>query len=269
MNGVGERTSDNGRSRFAVLLFVLGMAVMFAAFYSQYFIHGLGAVFSTLVVYGVPFVVATLLRGRVIAGSAFRHTGVAFKFGVSSFGLFALLGGLVGMVVLYALGHFYPALDLSLGRHNPVLDVPPEFAWFMVGISIVVVGPVEEYLFRGFVYGGMLGLFRQHHWLSLALLSSFFFAVAHLYYAMVYGFASLLAFIDLMAFGMAMSFTYYFSGGNLFIPALIHGLYDAAGFLAVAVSPAVGGACRGAMVLVGIVIAVVLAVRSLKSAIST
>ena len=33
-----------------------------------------------------------------------------------------------------------------------------------------------------------------------------------------------------------MSATYYLSDGNLIIPAIIHGIYDATGFIGVAVS---------------------------------
>jgi membrane protease YdiL (CAAX protease family) len=258
----------NGR-RLGTQVFALGLAVIFAAFYSQYFFRDLGPWWGAIVVYGIPFVTASLIRGRKIVGIAFRHTMTAFKFGVSSFGMFELLGGFAGVVLFHLLTYLYPDAEQAVSRHNPALNVSHGFAWVMIVMSIAVVGPVEEYVFRGFIYGGMLELSRQHHWLSLALLSSVFFAVAHLYYAMAYGVASLLAFVDLMAFSMAMSFTYYFSGGNLIVPALIHGIYDAAGFLNVAVSPAAGSICRGTMVIAGIVVAVVLAVRSLRQTIAT
>lgn len=64
----------------------------------------------------------------------------------------------------------------------------------------------------------------------LAFLSSVFFAAVHLYYALTYGVASLIPFVDIVAIGMALAITYYHSGGNLLIPALIHGVYDATGF---------------------------------------
>ncbi len=240
------------------------LGIMFAAFYSQYLVKGFGPVPGTLIVYGVPALGVTLVCGRSLLRNAFSNTPAALKLGISSFGMFELLGSLVGIVVMYVVSYFYPDADQLLERNNPVLDVPRRSGWLMVVVSIVMIGPLEEYLFRGFVYGGLLSLYRQHHWLALAFLSSMFFAVAHLYYASVYGVASLVAFADLMAFGLAMSFTYYFSGGNLLVPALLHGLYDAGGFLAVAVSPTASSTFRGLMILVGLAVAVGMAARSLR-----
>jgi membrane protease YdiL (CAAX protease family) len=236
---------------------------MFAAFYSQYLVKGFGPVADGLIVYGKPTLAVTLVCGRSLLRNALGHTSTAAKLGISSFGMFELLGSLVGIVIMYAVSYFYPDAEELLDRDNPVLEVPQRFGWLMVFVSIVVIGPIEEYLFRGFVYGGLLSLYRRHHWLALAFLSSMFFAVAHLYYASVYGIASIVAFADLMAFGMAMSFTYYFSGGNLLVPALIHGLYDAGGFLAVAVSPSAGTGFRSFMIFIGIAVAVGMATRSL------
>ncbi len=255
---------DSHRTGVNEAAFWVVLCIMFAAFYSQYLVKGLGPTAGSLIVYGIPALAATLVSGRSLLRNAFGHTSTAVKLGMSSFGMFELLGSLVGIVVMYAVSYFYPDADELLDRHNPVLDVPRRFGWLMVVVSIVVIGPVEEYLFRGFVYGGLLSLYRRHHWLALAFLSSMFFAVAHLYYASVYGVASLVAFADLMAFGMAMSFTYYFSGGNLLVPALIHGLYDAGGFLAVAVSPSVGAGFRSVMIAAGIAVAVGMAARSLR-----
>ena len=56
------------------------------------------------------------------------------------------------------------------------------------------------------------------------------FASVHAYYAVTYGVASVLPFIDLITFGFAMAATYYWSGGNIMVPALIHGVYDATDF---------------------------------------
>ncbi len=255
---------DSHRTTINEPAFWVVLCIMFAAFYSQYLVKGFGPVVGSLIVYGVPTLAATLVCGRPLLHNAFGHTSTAMKLGISSFGMFELLGSLVGIVLMYAVSYFYPDAEELLDRHNPVLDVPRQFGWLMIFLSMIVIGPVEEYLFRGFVYGGLLSLYRQHHWLALAFLSSMFFAVAHLYYASVYGVASLVAFADLMSFGMAMSFTYYFSGGNLLVPALIHGLYDAGGFLAVAVSPSAGAGFRSFMIIIGIVTAVGMAARSLR-----
>jgi hypothetical protein len=84
------------------------------------------------------------------------------------------------------------------------------------------------------------------------------FTAVHLYYALVYGIASLVQFTDLVMFGMAMAATYYLSGGNLFVPSLIHGAYDATGFIGVATSLNTGTLLRECMILVGIIAGIVL-----------
>jgi membrane protease YdiL (CAAX protease family) len=134
-------------------------------------------------------------------------------------------------------------------------------SWAQGDAAIAVSGPAEKYIFRGFVYGGLLNLFKGCHWLFLAFISSVLFALVHLYYAAVYGIASIIPFIDIVAIAMALSITYYLSGGNRLIPALIHGAFDATGFLAVAVSPKVGLSLRGLLTLSGLVLAVMLARR--------
>jgi hypothetical protein len=58
-----------------------------------------------------------------------------------------------------------------------------------------------------------------------------------------------------------MAVTYYVSGGNLFIPALIHGVYDATGFLGIATSSAVGVTLRGLMLLIGLIVALLLLIQ--------
>ena len=59
-------------------------------------------------------------------------------------------------------------------------------------------------------------------------------------------------FTQLVAFGMAMAATYYLSNGNLLIPSFIHGLFDAAGFLTIAVSLNFGAILRLQLFYVGL-----------------
>lgn len=263
-----HQANDEEQKRLSQPIYLIGLFVLLACFYSQYFFDGLGPVTGGLLVYGIPFLTVTLILGRTIWKHAFNNTSLAFKFGASSFGMFQLLGTVAGTIIVYLLDYVSPHAEDVLNRHNPVLNVSRDYAWFMMWVSLVIIGPAEEYIFRGFVYGGLLNMYKKQHWLSFAFISSVFFALAHLYYALVYGIASLIAFVDLLTFSMAMCFTYYFSGGNLLLPALIHGLYDAGGFLAIAVSPAAGSAFRGIMVVMGVVIALVLAAKSLKRTIS-
>lgn len=235
--------------------YFVGLIVIFSSAYSQYVVRGFDLVSGMLVVYGIPLVIISLLYGKAIAQRAFNRTLTALKFGLGLFGAFTVLGILTSIAVFYIIVSFDPTAVNLLHRPNPVLHVPQYVAWLMVFASFLVVGPAEEYLFRGFMYGGLLSLFKDRHWFSIALVSSLLFAAAHLYYAVVYGIASVVLFIDITTFGMAMAITYYLSGGNLFIPAMIHGAYDATGFLGIAVSPDVGVLLRGSMIAIGVIVA--------------
>ena len=243
--------------------YFIGLFIIFIAAYSQYLVGGIGLIGGMLVIYGVPLMVVSLLWGRTIIRNAFNHTLNALKLGLCSFGIFTLLGVVAANAVYYIIMTLDPTAVNLLNRPNPLLHVSPEFAEVMVLLSLLVIGPVEEYIFRGFVYGGLLNLFKGHHWFILAFISSILFAAAHLYYAFIYGIASLVPFIDLVTFGLAMSATYYFSGGNLLMPALIHGAYDASGFIGIAVSPDMGILLRSTMILIGIIVAIALVIQEM------
>jgi membrane protease YdiL (CAAX protease family) len=85
----------------------------------------------------------------------------------------------------------------------------------------------------------------------------------HGYYALTYGTASIIPFLTLGAFSLAMAITYYYTGGNLLIPILLHGAYDAAGFLTVAVSLEAGLVARGIMLGIGATVAFYLFLKKL------
>jgi membrane protease YdiL (CAAX protease family) len=220
--------------------YLIGLIVICFSIFSQYIIGDLSAIAQIIVVYGIPVITVSLLWGKSIIRHANNHFFSAIKFGLGMFGAFMDLAIIVTVVILIALLALDPAAIDLLNRPNPLLQIPPEAAWTMVLMSFLVVGPVEEYLFRGFVFGGMLAIFKNRHWLVLAFASSVLFAAVHLYYGLVYGVASLVLFTNLVAFGMATAVTYYLSGGNLLIPTLIHGAYDATGFLTVAISVETG-----------------------------
>lgn len=247
---------EDGRRLLTPVRYLIGIVIIFASAYGQYLVSGLGLALGAFFVYGVSIIAIALLYRAPIVRCSFRHTGQALRLGLGYFGLFTVLGTGATLIVTALLADIDPkALDL-LQRPIPVLDVPPRLAWIMVGASIVIVGPCEEYMFRGFVFGGLLALFGERRWLVLALASSLLFAVVHLYYALVYGVAALIPFISIVAIGLALAITYYKTRGNLLIPALIHGVYDATGFLTVAVSTQVGARARGIFVIVCITVAV-------------
>ena len=237
-------------------LYLIGVVVIFLAVYSQYFIH-YGSITGYLVVYGIPVLVVSLLFGKQLLHRAGKNNKDAAKFGLGLFGVLTVLGLLLSIIALAIITHFDPHAANLLNKPNPVLNVSSNVAWLMIPVSILVVGPAEEYLFRGFIYGGLLSISKGRYWLLLAAVSSVMFASVHAYYATTYGIASVLPFIELITFGLAMSIAYYWSGGNLLVLVLIHGVYDATDFLGVATTSQIGQAAQLVMIFVGIGFAVV------------
>ena len=246
--------------------FVVGLIVILVSVYAQYVIPNLNLISGTLLVYGLPILVTGVIWGRTIIAKALRHMYTAVRYGLGYFGIFTVIGLAVSILILIVLTLLDPSAINLLHKPNPVLQVSPELARFMVGFSFLVVGPSEEYLFRGFVFGGLLNVLKGRHWLFLAFVSSLFFAGVHLYYAVVYGVASLVQFADLITFGMAMAATYYASGGNLLVPAMIHGAYDATGYVGVATSSQIGVQLREVMIVIGLIAAFIVFSRRKRNA---
>jgi membrane protease YdiL (CAAX protease family) len=242
--------------------YLVCLIITFAAAYSQYVGIHFGLILGAFIVYGIPVLAITFIWGTTIIKRFFSNTKSALKFGFASFGAFTVLGIALAIVIFFFLILFNPTTVNLLNKPNPVLNVSPEFARIMVGVSLLVVGPAEEYVFRGFIFGGLLDIFKNRHWLTLAFVSSLLFAAIHLYYALVYEAASLIQFTGLVTFAMAMAVTYYLSGGNLFVPALIHGVYDATGFIGIAISMNVGILLRGFLILFSIIVAIVVFVQT-------
>jgi membrane protease YdiL (CAAX protease family) len=104
----------------------------------------------------------------------------------------------------------------------------------------------------------MMSLSNGKHWVSLAVVTSVMFGLVHGYYVVTYGAASVIPFISLVTFGIAMALTYYWSKGNILIPAVLHGLYDATGFLGIATTVNIGLAARSILIFIGVVFAHIL-----------
>ena len=250
-----EGNEKDGNNRLTLKTYLLGVLVILASSYSQYLVPGVGFVGGAFLVYGISIIVIGSFYGKPILRNAFRKPKTALKLGLGFFGIFTVVATAASFLIIFLLAGVDPAALRALHKPVPVLHIPPGLAWVMVWASLIVVGPCEEFIFRGFVFGGLLTLFGTRHWLLLAFLSSLLFAAVHLYYALTYGIASMIPFLDIMAIGMALAMTYYYSGGNLLIPALIHGVFDATGFMGVAVSTQVGSQLRGMLMLVGLLAA--------------
>jgi membrane protease YdiL (CAAX protease family) len=239
----------------SVSLYLLGVVIIFLGVLVPYFVP-MGALPGYLIVYGLPMVVVSIIFGKQILFRAAKNNQVAFKFGFGLFSSFYLLGLFLSVVALLIIMQFNPSAQELLEKTNPALDVSPTVAWIMIVVSMVVIGPAEEYLFRGFMYGGLLSISKGRHWLPLAIVSSLMFASAHAYYAFTYGSASPVFFIQLTTFGIALAVTYHWSSGNLLAPAVLHGINNAIGFLGVATTKEIGLAAEGVFIAVGLTFAI-------------
>ncbi len=235
--------------------YLAGLCIVIASVYAQYVLIHLGPFVNAMIVYGLPVFSISWLCGAGIIRKAFHNGASALRYGMSSFGTLYIAGNMVAAGILFILSALDPAALKIMHRANPVLHVRPDHAWFMVLASFLMIGPAEEYIYRGFIFGGLLRIFNNRHWFIIALFSSMLFAAMHLYYILIYGVASVITFVEITAFGIAMALTYYMSGGNLLIPAMIHGAFDATGFIASDISFPVGVALRQMMVWTGVLVA--------------
>jgi len=234
----------------------LGVVVVVLAITSQYFVPDLWpasrAVYGTLagdvaIVYVLPVAAFAVLLGKAPLQGWRSSLPRSAATGLGWYGAMGLLALVVTVVLAVAYEIVDPAALKLLERPNPALQAAAGDPWFFVGFSFVV-GAFEETIFRGWVFGFWDG--RSAPWTVPALLSSALFAAVHLYYGVTYGAAAPLIFPTLFLLGFAFAATYHYSGGNLVVPAALHGANDAAAYLTI-ISMAAGADLHWALVLGG------------------
>jgi len=239
--------------------YAAGVVITVVAILSQYFVPqtvpaaiGLygnlpGDIF---VVYGIPIIAFALLVGQPPLRDWKRRMGTAAWEGLQYYGLYLLLA----LFVIFLMSIVYEIVDPSalqlLNRPNPALEQAKGNPWFFVAFSFVI-GAFEETIFRGFIFGYWRD--RPGTWLVPATWTSVIFAGVHLYYGTTYGAAAPLIFPSLFLMGFAFAATYKASGGNLVVPAALHGAHDAAAFLTL-ISFELGIVLSYLIVLVGLLI---------------
>jgi len=259
---VGVRAPDPGLARY-----VAGVVITVVAVLSQYFVpqtvpatrwvYGNFAG-DLLVVYGIPIVAFLALLGVGSLRAWRARMGDAAREGLAWYGTLYLasLVVVVVLVIVYALVD--PSALTLLSRENPALTQAQSDPWFYVGFSFVV-GAIEETIFRGWIFG--FWSTRPTPWVVPAIWTSALFAAVHLYYGLTYGVASPLVYPSLFLVGFAFAATYRYSGGNLVVPALLHGQMDATAYLDL-ISPVAANVIRYGIVAVGVGIAIVGYLRS-------
>ncbi len=143
-----------------------------------------------------------------------------------------LLGwGGVGFVFTQLLG-IEPAESsiIEQGIQNPTLLL------ILVPLSILIVGPGEELLYRGIVQGSLRRVLGPVGAISIA---SAVFASIHVFGLIGAPLETLATLLTVFTLALVLGATYELSG-NLFVPALVHGLFNASQFL-LAYQKATGG----------------------------
>jgi membrane protease YdiL (CAAX protease family) len=139
------------------------------------------------------------------------------------------------VLALVALAVVLPALIERLGLplvdHGIAdsIDANPTIALVFLPLSVFVVGPAEEFLYRGIIQTRLTAVFDT---LSAVGIAALIFAVVHfiayLDPANVPG-TLVTIFLLLLPLGAILGLAYEYSG-NLLVPALAHGIYNAITF---------------------------------------
>jgi membrane protease YdiL (CAAX protease family) len=233
-----------------------GVLITVAAILSQYFVPELvpatlvlygNLAGDLLVVYGIPVFAFLLLVGAGPLRDGLHHLGRATNEGLSWYGMLSLLALLVLVVLVVLYDLVDPSALQLLQRTNPALAQATSDPWLFVALSFLV-GAFEETIFRGWIFGYWRDV--PGSWIGPATWTSVVFAGVHLYYGFTYGAASPLIFPTLFLTGFALAATYRYSGGNLLVPALLHGENDASAYLTIPLGW-VGDAIHYGVILVG------------------
>ena len=183
----------------------------------------LGLLLSTVLLQGVTF------GGIAIIYVKARNIGFDFvpfavpnrrEILVTVGGTIALLGLLfVASVVISSLGLESARNQIvEIGRQNPTVFL------LLVPLSFLLVGPGEELMFRGLVQGTLRESF---HPARAVVLASALFASIHLF--SLTGDGKLVYIGIAFVLALVLGATYEYTG-NLTVPALIHGAYNAIQF---------------------------------------
>ncbi|WP_390207728.1 CPBP family intramembrane glutamic endopeptidase [Halocatena marina] len=99
----------------------------------------------------------------------------------------------------------------------------PEALLVMIPVTILLIGPGEELLFRGIIQGSLRERFGP---IVAIVLASVIFAAAHVT-SLTGGLESRIITVALLIVPALVFAIAYERTGNLVVPALIHGLYNA------------------------------------------
>jgi hypothetical protein len=136
-----------------------------------------------------------------------------------------VLGGVAGILLAAALvGQVLSAFDVDVAQNQVIAtgQQNPEYFLYMIPVSLLLVGPFEELVFRG----GVQGLLRRTWggWPAVVIASGLF-GLVH-WIALVGGGGGRVAYVAVAAtLGLILG-SLYERTRNLVVPALVHGIYN-------------------------------------------
>ncbi len=199
---VGTPLSISVEAPSGQLLFTLGTYVGLAAIGALY-LHR----------HGIPFSYVRARRPTLLDAAVTAATIVA---------LVALAVALPALIAWFGL----PLTDHSVADS---IEANPTIALVFLPLSVLVVGPAEEFLYRGIIQTRLTEVFDTA---SAVAVASVIFAVVHIFAyldpANVAG-TLVTVFLLLLPLGALLGAVYEYTD-NLVVPALAHGLYNAITF---------------------------------------
>ena len=178
---------------------------------------------STVLLQGVTF------GGVALAYLKIRKLGWEFvpfaipsvrDLGVTLVGTVALFGLLLAASSIFTYFGLESAQNqvMEIGQRNPAVFL------LLVPLSFLLVGPGEELLFRGLVQGTLRESF--YPWRAVVLASALFASI-HIFALSGDGKIEYIGLVFVLALVLGTTYEYT---GNLTVPALIHGAYNAVQF---------------------------------------
>jgi membrane protease YdiL (CAAX protease family) len=221
-----------------IVSYAIATAIAAAGIISQYLIPSSwfppgisGFVLDLFLVYGFGLMAFYIAFDTRPIRNFLERNKAGAREGFRWYGIFVLMG----LLLAFALTAFYLAVDSSrywdlMHKATNIQNAGASDPLFYILFSIFFVGFVEETLFRGYILGSLLTIVGTRNWRTYAVLTSLLFAGVHIYYAQTYMEVSPIYYAEIAAMGLAFSYTYVLSGGNILVIALLHGGYDALSF---------------------------------------
>lgn len=135
---------------------------------------------------------------------------------------------LIGLVLLlianYGLGLLYSLFDIAVAD-NAIVEMGqdnPQFFLYLIPVMIILVGPIEEIMFRGLVQGK----FREEYSVNTSIfLASLIFGLFHIPAVGGLSITAIPYVITTFVLGMILGYIYE-ETEDILIPSLAHGVYN-------------------------------------------